>query len=98
MSMEQGFRIEVVIAAPRAVAWRALTDPDEINRWCGWDYEGIDAEIRQIFVDEVTATPPDRIARAWEQTIEVLADGARTVVRIGKAGPLADASWDDLYD
>jgi uncharacterized protein YndB with AHSA1/START domain len=98
MSMEQGFRIEVVIKAPRATVWRALTDPAEIMRWFGWDYEGIVPEIQQIFVDEVTATPPERLALAWEQTIELIADGERTIVRIVKPGPLAEASWDELYD
>ena len=98
MSMEQGFRIEVVIHAPRDLVWRALTDPEEIVRWFGWDYEGIEPEIRQIFVDEVTTTPPERLAMAWEQTIELIADGDRTILRIVKPGPLAEASWDDLYD
>jgi len=98
MGIEQGFRIEVVIEVPRDVVWRAMTDPTEINRWFGWDYDGIVAEIRQIFVDEATPTPPDRIALAWEQTIELIADGPRTIVRVVRPGPLADASWDDLYD
>ena len=35
MSMEQGFRIEVAVMAPREAVWRALTDPSEIVRWFG---------------------------------------------------------------
>ena len=40
----------------------------------------------------------DRIALAWDQTIELIEDGPRTIVRIVKPGPLADADWDEIYD
>src|SRR4051794_30107756 len=98
MSYEQGFCVEVVVMAPREVVWRALTDPTEINRWFGWDYDGIGEEIRMFFVDGVTLAPPDRIVLGMEQTIEVVAYGPRTVVRVVRPGPLAHASSDDLYD
>lgn len=99
MSFEQGFRVEVVIRAPREAVWRALTDPDEIARWFGWDYDGLPEEIKMIFVDGVTQEPPERLLLGWEQTIELVSDGPdTTIVRIVKPGPLADASWDDLYD
>lgn len=98
MSFDQGFCIEVRIRAPREAVWRALTDPNEIARWFGWDYEALPAEIQQIFVDGVTNQPPDRIFLSWEQTIELETAGEDTMVRIVKPGPLADASWDDVYD
>jgi hypothetical protein len=99
MSFEQGFRVEVIIRAPREVVWRALTNPEEIARWFGWDYEGLPDEITMIFVDGVTQEPPTRLLLGWEQTIELVADGPDvTIVRIVKPGPLATASWDDLYD
>lgn len=92
------FRIEVVVRAPHDVVWRALTDPAEIRRWFGWEYDEIDAEIRFIFVDHARQEPPDRIVGDNDHTIEVEADGPRTVVRVVKPGPLDGASWDDLYD
>ena len=99
MSFDQGFRVEVVIRAPREVVWRALTDPAEIARWFGWEYESLTEEIKMIFQDGVTQQPPERLLLSWEQTIELVADGPDvTIVRIVKPGPLATASWDDLYD
>jgi uncharacterized protein YndB with AHSA1/START domain len=92
------FRIEVVVEAPRDAVWRALTDPEEIGRWFGWDYDGLDAEIRYIFVDHATARGPDLLQFDNGQVIEVEADGPRTVVRVVHPGELGDASWDDLYD
>jgi hypothetical protein len=98
MGFEHGFSVSVTVEAPQEAVWRALTDPQEIIRWFGWEYDGIVAEIQQIFVDEVTSFPPDRIALGWEQTIELLADGSSTTVRVMRPGPMADAPSDDLYD
>lgn len=96
-----GFRIEVTVEAPRDVVVRALSDPAEIRRWFGWDYEGIADEIRYIFVDHAT---PGELGGNWTlamdngHTIELVADGPRTIVRVFQPGPLAEASWDDVYD
>jgi hypothetical protein len=91
------FRIEVVVAATDAAVWRALIDPQECRRWFGWDYEGLDAEIRYIFVDHATPVGPGRLQLGADQLIEVEPDGPRTIVRIVHPGQLDDASWDDLY-
>jgi uncharacterized protein YndB with AHSA1/START domain len=88
----------VVVQAPADAVWRALTDPQEIRRWFGWDYEGLDAEIRFIFVDHATAHGQERLQGDNGQAIEVEPDGPRTVVRVVYPGPLGDSSWDDLYD
>jgi uncharacterized protein YndB with AHSA1/START domain len=95
------FRIEVVVEAPRDVVWRALTDPGEIRRWFGWDYDGLEEEIRFIFVDHARPVEPDRIELedgGPGQTIELEADGPRTTVRVVRPGPLGEAGWDELYD
>lgn len=98
-SDDRGFKIEVTIAAPLDVVWRALTDPAELRRWFGWDYEGLDGDIRYMLVEHVIRVPPDRISdddNGW--TIELVTDGPRTIVRLVGPGPLADAHWDDIYD
>ena len=98
MSEQPGFRVQVVIHAPREVVWRALTDPDELKRWFGWDYAGLGDEIRYIFVDHATPHPPAHIEFEGVQTIELIEDGPRTIVRVVQPGPLADADWDELYE
>ena len=37
MTDPKPFRVEVVVEAPREVVWQALSDPEEIRRWFGWD-------------------------------------------------------------
>jgi uncharacterized protein YndB with AHSA1/START domain len=93
------FEVEVVVDAPREVVWRSFTSPDLIRQWFGWDYDGLDGEIRLIFVDNADLHPEEhRIALRIGQTIELVPDGERTVVRIVMPGDLSDAKWDDIYD
>ena len=62
MSMDKPYRVEVSVDAPRDVVWRALTVPEQIRHWFGWDYDGLEGEIDLIFVQHATLHPPDRIA------------------------------------
>ncbi len=47
--------VDTVIHAEPEVVWPALREPALVARWFGWDYDGLDAEIVQIFVDGATA-------------------------------------------
>lgn len=98
MSEAKPYRVEVVINAPRAEAWRALTEPERVRRWFGWDYEGLDDEIRLIFADGARPVPPGLIELDGGQRIELESDGSRVTVRAIMPGPLGDADWDDIYD
>jgi uncharacterized protein YndB with AHSA1/START domain len=95
---EKSFRVEVGVHAPRELVWRALTEPDEIRRWFGWDYDGLDEEIRFIFIDHARDEPPDRIVlddgTTAVHTFELESDGPRTLVRVARAG--SDAGADDF--
>jgi hypothetical protein len=51
-----------VAASPDAV-WRALRDRDELQRWFGWDAEGLPEEIEDIFVTHAVASDGERILR-----------------------------------
>jgi uncharacterized protein YndB with AHSA1/START domain len=93
------FQVETVVDAPIEVVWRSITSPDLIHQWFGWDYDDLEGEIRFIFVDHAEPSPQDhRIKVDGGQTIELVPDGRRTVVRVVMPGDLTDASWDDIYD
>jgi uncharacterized protein YndB with AHSA1/START domain len=93
--------VDAVVAAPVDAVWDALREPDRIRRWFGWDDEGLEAEIRQIFLDDVTADDDartltwrhgDRIAVAPAST------GAdRTDLRLTRRGHPENA-WDGVHD
>ncbi|MEH1014162.1 SRPBCC domain-containing protein [Micromonospora sp. CPCC 206060] len=99
MTEPKPYRVEVAIDAPRETVWRALTEPDELRQWFGWDHEGIDAEIRYIFADHAELFPPDRIALEDGQEIQVdPTDGGGTMVRARQPGALDDPRWADVHD
>lgn len=91
-------RVEVTVRAPRDTVWRALTEPDQVRQWFGWDYDGLDAEIQEIFVDGAEPHSPGRIEFGNGDTIELVEAGPHTVVRVTKPGPLDGTDWSEVYD
>ena len=97
MSMDKPFRVEVTVDAPRDVVWRALTEPERIRHWFGWEYDGLDEEIQVISVDHATLTPPQRI-ELGDTLIELEDAGpGRTLIRATKPGDLDALEWQDVY-
>lgn len=96
------YRVEVTVRAPHETVWRALTEPEQVRQWFGWDYDSLDAEIHEIFVDGAEPHPPGRIEFGSGDTIELDSGsddaGAYTVVRVVKPGSLDAAEWADIYD
>jgi uncharacterized protein YndB with AHSA1/START domain len=90
---------EVVIAAPADRVWRALRERDQIRRWFGWDYDGADDEVDQIFFGEAAVDDARRtLDFGASGRIAVEDQGERTVVRLVRAAPAGTASWDGIYD
>ncbi|RZQ63017.1 SRPBCC family protein [Amycolatopsis suaedae] len=92
-------RIEVTIAAPPDQVWQALRDPDLIRRWHGWHFDGLDAEIRTIFVDDVTADADAHVLTAGGGDRFSLHPTERgTTVRVTRAPRGTDPEWAAYYD
>jgi hypothetical protein len=91
--------VEVTVAAPVEAVWRALRDPAEIRGWFGWEYPGLDEEIRYIFEQEAQASEADRVIR-WSNgdRFTLLARGDHTVVRVTRAAPADGGDWSGIYD
>ena len=98
MTEQKPFRVETNVDAPLDAVWLALTTPERIREWFGYDYPGIDEEIRVIFDTGAELTPSERLTFDDGSSIELIADGPRTIVRAVMPGPLADAEWEDLFD
>ncbi|WP_213573248.1 hypothetical protein [Rhodococcus sp. USK13] len=91
--------IGVSVAAAPSVVWPALRDPELIRRWHGWDYDGLDAEIEEIYFRDVTEDPATySLALAGGDRFTLHEHEGTTLVRITR--PPRDSSPDagDWYD
>jgi uncharacterized protein YndB with AHSA1/START domain len=75
------YRIEVEVPASRDDVWVALTQPELVRQWFGWDHPGLDDEIQQIFVDLATLNAARRMGWADGSYLEADGDDDRSVVR-----------------
>lgn len=90
------YSVEFDLAAGRDEVWDAVTQPAVLRQWFGWDYDGLDAEIQQIFVDQATLLAPERMGWADGSYLEVTGDDDRATVRAVREGPVPDNP--DAYD
>jgi hypothetical protein len=98
MTEQQPFRVETVVDAPPEAVWAALTTPEQLREWFGWDHDGIDAEIRYIFVEHVKLAPPTQLLFENASSIELVPSGERTVLRAVMPGPDGSAASDAVHD
>lgn len=90
------YRVEVALDAGRDEVWDAVTQPPVLRQWFGWDYDGLDAEIKQIFVDEATLVSPERMGWADGSYLEVAGGDDRCTARAVREGPAPEDP--DTYD
>lgn len=103
--------LHVTVGAPPEAVWRALRDPEEIGRWFGWEYEGLEDEIALIFhgvMPEGIELPPDldtaievdeeaRSLRTGAHLIRVDAEGDGAVVRVTRVVDVGDEGWEAFH-
>ncbi|MFI7128909.1 SRPBCC domain-containing protein [Nonomuraea sp. NPDC050153] len=98
--------VELTINAPQDAVWRAVSTPEGLHEWFGYDYDpshtgparpaaGLADEIRS-FIDDSELQPPERVAFDDGTELTLTADGTRTVVRL-VVPDVEGASWKDLY-
>ena len=93
------YDVEVDVRTSRDEAWEAVTQPAVLGQWFGWDYDALDAEIRQIFVDQATFLAPERMGWADGSYLEVTGDDDRALVRAVREGePPADPDQFDAIE
>jgi len=103
--------LSVTVGASADDVWRALRDPDEIGRWFGWEYPGLEDEIALIFLGEMpegidlpagidTAIQVDdeaRTLRTGPHLIEVRAAGGAAVVRVTRVIDVGGEGWEHFH-
>jgi hypothetical protein len=94
------YDVDVTVEASRDEVWEAVTQPAVLHQWFGWDYDGLDAEIKQIFVDEATLWAPEQMGWADGSALEVTGDddGARIRVSRESSGPAGPDRYDAIEE
>lgn len=96
---EPGFELQIVIAAPSDVVWRALRDPAEIRRWHGWHFDGLDAEIAQVFGEQNVTSEEGKWVELQDSDRFTLTDvDGGTLVRLTRAPKGNNPQWDEYYE
>ena len=83
------YDVEISVAVGRDQVWETVTQPPVIRQWFGWDYDGLESEIKQIFVDQATFLAPERMGWADGSYLEVTGDDKRSTVRAVRGEPPA---------
>lgn len=81
------YHVEMSLRAGRDVVWDALTNAAVLRQWFGWEYDGLDAEIQQIFVDQAARLGARRMGWADGSYLEVSGGRESCTVRVIREGP-----------
>jgi hypothetical protein len=93
-------RIEVTLPGPLDEVWRAFRDPAVVAQWHGWEYEHLEDEIREIFLDGTVVEEERRTLHVGGHRFTFEEMGPQTIVRVTRAAPLHSdgMDWDAWYD
>src|SRR5690242_19339355 len=80
------YDVEISVAVVRDEAWESVTQPAVLHQWFGWDYDGLTAEIKQIFVDEATLWAPEQMGWADGSYLEVTGGDDTARIRVARDG------------
>lgn len=97
---KEAVRIEVTVAAPIDVVWRALREPDQIKRWHGWHDVSLDDEIELIYGQGARQLEgPYRLEVQPDDLFELEPAGdGRTLVRLVRSEPDPASDWAAYFD
>lgn len=95
--MTESVHVEITVAAPTDVVWGALRDRAQLRRWFGWEYDGIAAEIEEIFFTGATVDEAGLGLDTGGGRLVLEPAGGSTVLRVLREDP-AGGGWDGRYD
>ena len=99
MAEQDRVLVDLVIAAALDDVWAALRDPEAVGRWFGWEYDGLSAEIQQIFVEQAQADDGERTL-SWSDgdTFVLSAEDTGTRLTVLRRGHQGAEPFGGAYD
>jgi hypothetical protein len=91
--------VEILVAAPIDVVWKALREPAEVIRWFGWQYPNLLTDTEGMWADtKEDAAKRTLYSDGQPDRFTVEAVGNQTIVRVIRSAPAEDAGWSGIYD
>ncbi|HEX6258571.1 MAG TPA: hypothetical protein VFZ48_03765 [Candidatus Saccharimonadales bacterium] len=95
-------QLSLTVKAPIDTVWNALRQRQKLAQWFGWNYEGLEAEINDIYFtnareEGATDTVRRSLAVNGDDTFILLAQGDNTELQLVRR-PLDGTAEDNYYD
>lgn len=95
-------QLSLTIEAPMSTVWSALRKKEKLAQWFGWNYEGLDAEINDIYFTNVreereTDTTQRSLTVNGGDTFILISQGDNTELQLVRP-PLNGTAEDTYYD
>jgi hypothetical protein len=90
-------RVELTLPGPFDTVWQWVRDPALVDRWHGWEYEGLADEIEFMFVSHAVADEAARTLQIGNHLFTFEERGAEVVVRLTRSAPALEQEWSDEY-
>jgi len=85
--------VSVVLPLPLRDCWPYFRDPELIREWHGWEYDGLGAEITQIFVDGAKIGEDHRSINVGSHLFNFSEDDGTTRLDVHRAPLSEDSEW-----
>ena len=85
--MDERTVTDIEIAAPADAVWAALREREQLARWFGWDYDGLEDEIEEIFFASATEVEPGRVLDTGDGVFVLEPRDGATGVRVTRTEP-----------
>ncbi len=95
---------EMLLPRPVDAVWLTFRDPELIKRWYGWEFDGLDEEIKSMFVEGAVVGKDERTLHIGGHlfTFSAAEQEANTHLKVERKPPAfgegSGANWAEDYD
>src|SRR3954453_10025191 len=78
----------MLLPRPVEAVWLAFRDPEIIRRWHGWDFDGLDEEIKALYVEGVVVDQENHTLHIGGHLFEFFPQDGQTRLRVSRKAPV----------
>lgn len=92
---------EMLLPRPMEAVWLAFRDPELVRRWYGWEFDGLDEEIKAQFTEGAVIDRENRTIHIGGHLFTFTPREGTTHLQVSRLPPVTpdeDIDWDLQYD